>query len=183
MSIRNSLLATAFLASLSLATAAHAQDAAAGQPSSSSSRGKAAPEVARNAVYVELLGSAGLYSVNYDRLLSDHVSARVGVMFVGGVDIENGDKAGVLLAPVVASYLVGGGSNQLEAGLGFGLASAAIDDDELGEAAGAGFYGTGVVGFRHQPRDGGFVFRVGLTPLFTADTFVPWFGASFGYSF
>lgn len=146
------------------------------------------PITARNAVYVELLGNGLLYSVNYDRLFTDNVSGRIGAMFVAGED-EEGDSGYALITPIIASYLFGQGSSKFEAGLGVALGYASVDGLDFGEEgagvdeSGAGVIGTGVLGYRYQRPDGGFVFRVGLTPLFDDSGFAPWFGVSFGYGF
>jgi hypothetical protein len=141
---------------------------------------------ARNAVYVELFGSGLLYSINYDRLLTPNVAGRVGLMFASAEDDE-GDSGTVAIVPITASYLFGRGNSHFEAGLGFAVASADFDTEELIDVdesgSSTGVYGTGVLGYRYQRPDGGFVFRAGLTPIITTDSFLPWFGVSFGYGF
>jgi hypothetical protein len=174
---RTAALALALAAALT-ARAASAQDAA---PS---------PITARNAFYVELLGNGLIYSVNYDRRLTGHVAGRVGVSFATAEDSE-GDRATIGLAPVMGSYLFGEGNSHFEAGLGMLLATASVDeidpgggeDPFVGGDGGSTVFGTGVLGYRYQRPGGGFVFRAGLTPIFTTSDFVPWFGVSFGYAF
>jgi hypothetical protein len=137
---------------------------------------------AKNAFYVELGGNGIFYSVNFDRLLTPRVAARAGLMFMRAED-EVSNSVEVAVAPVVVSYLFGEGSSHFEAGLGVGLATASIDDVDFGGDSDRGVYGTGVLGYRYQPKTGGVVFRAGLTPLFTTNDFTPWIGLSFGYAF
>ena len=171
--------ALAFIAAGPGARAAAAQEAAPAP----------APIPARNAFYVELLGNGLIYSVNYDRRLTDNLAGRVGFAFVSGED-SDGDRASIVIAPVMGSYLFGEGNSHFEAGLGVLLASASVEDVGSGDedwfdetVEGSTVLGTGVLGYRYQRPDGGFVFRVGLTPVFTTSDFAPWFGISFGYGF
>lgn len=166
-------LALAFAASLPLAArAATAQEVQ--------------PALARNAVYVELLGNGLLYSINYDRLLTPNAAGRVGLMFVTAED-DQGDSGTVAIVPVMGSWLWGDGNSHFETGIGLALATASFDfadEFDVDESGGATtVYGTGVLGYRYQRPGGGFVFRVGLTPVFTTNDFAPWFGLSFGYAF
>jgi hypothetical protein len=133
------LVMTALLAMLGSAGAAAAQ----------------APTLATapNAVYVELLGNGGAYSVNYDRLLTLKVAARVGVMGLG-IATDSG-SAGVLAAPVMVSYLFGEGSHHFETGIGLMLAAGAIEEVEgLEDESFSGAVGTATIGYRYQ-RPGG----------------------------
>ena len=137
---------------------------------------------ARNAFYLELGGNALLYSINYDRLLTDRVAARVGAMFLGAADEDS--AAGVVGAPIMASYLWGGGSSRFETGVGILLVSGGIENVEGYEDEDfSGAAGTATLGYRYQRPTGGFVFRAGVTPIFSLDGIGPWFGVSFGYAF
>ncbi|HEU0053131.1 MAG TPA: hypothetical protein VFQ39_08130 [Longimicrobium sp.] len=175
------IVRTAALVALAFAAAGTTRAAAQAAP---------AAVTARNAVYVELLGNGVLYSVNYDRRLTDNVAGRVGVSFLT-VEEDDGDRGTLAMAPIVASYLFGEGNSHFEAGLGVLLASASVSDvgDDEGEdwfdlsGSASGVLGTGVLGYRYQRPDGGFVFRAGLTPIFDTEDFIPWFGVSFGYAF
>jgi len=137
-----------------------------------------APVPARNAAYLELLGNALIYSLNYDRKLTDHVSGRVGVMALGA-----------LVVPVMGNYLAGSGSHRLELGAGPMLVLAGEVDVDTGEDGeeeidGSSFLlGTATFGYRYQPLYGGLVFRIGITPIFSTEGAVPWAGVSFGYTF
>ena len=143
-----------------------------------------AQDIARNSVYIELLGNGGLYSLNYDRKITNNVSARVGLMAFGG-ESTDGDRIGLSLVPLMANYLVGKHNHRLELGGGPVVAYAAgnIKEHGIGEFSDFGLVGTATFGYRYQPLQGGFNFRLGFTPLFSASSVAPSFGVSFGYGF
>jgi hypothetical protein len=147
---------------------------------------------ARNAVYFELGGNAILYSVNYERRLTDTWSGRAGFMIVSasGVDEDTGDEVDVSLGiiPLMANALVGRGTHRLELGIGplFLIGGGQIEDAEVGEVdefSAAGLAGvTSTFGYRRQPRDGGFLFRASLNPFYS-EKLQLWAGLSVGVAF
>jgi hypothetical protein len=137
---------------------------------------------ARNAFYIELLGNGLLYSINYDRLLTDQISGRVGLMVIGAA--SDSSAAAVIAAPIMANYLFGRGNSHFETGIGVTLMSGAVDNvGEIDDEGFSGAVGTATLGYRYQRPGGGFVFRAGLTPFFGRGGILPWFGLSFGYGF
>ena len=141
-----------------------------------------APVTARNAFYLELLGNGFLYSLNYDRLLTDQISGRVGFMFLGAA--SDTSAAALAAAPIMVNYLVGQGNSHFEAGIGVTLLSGGIENvEDFEDEDFNGAIGTATLGYRYQRPAGGFVFRVGLTPFFGAGGIVPYLGVSFGYGF
>jgi hypothetical protein len=134
----------------------------------------AEPRTARNAVFLEMGGSGLFLSVNYDRMLSDYFSLRVGI---GGIVVE-GDRA--LTFPILFNLLLGPPSDKLEIGAGISL---------LGP--GAATFIALAVGYRYAPTKPGPSFRVGATPFvfLTPDRqqkrviFAPWAGVSLGVQF
>jgi hypothetical protein len=133
-------------------------------------------KTARNTVYVELLGNAGLYSVNYDRLLSPSVSGRVGAMFISYGEV------GVTLVPVMVNYLRGN-NHKVELGVGPVFIIASADFDGFGSLESAGVGGTATFGYRYQPKKRGFNFRVGFTPIVFGGEVFPSGGLSVGFGF
>jgi hypothetical protein len=135
-----------------------------------------APELARDAVYFELLGNGLLYSINYDHRFTDVISVRAGMMVMG-----------VVASPVTVNALLGGGSHRLELGAGALLLSAPgelaeeTEDEELEDLRAV--TATATVGYRFQPERGGLVFRAGFTPILVNGAGLPWFGMSVGYAF
>jgi hypothetical protein len=145
---------------------------------------------AKNLVYVELLGNGGMYSVNYERMFGNVLSARIGGSYTTftTTDSKGGNLRGTLItAPVLVNYLAGGQNHKFELGAGATIVyvsgSASDEKGVRSSGDGAGVLGTGVVGYRYSPADGGFVFRVGFTPLVGKGGFLPWGGISFGGTF
>ena len=140
--------------------------------------------LARHSVFLEGLGNAGLYSINYDHRFSEDFSLRAGFSTYGGEDTSTGARATLVFVPITANYLAGGENHNFEMGIGPIFAGGSVSDTEVGPLAAGGFAGvTSTVGYRYQPADGGFVFRVGVLPFYSADKFQLWGGLSFGYSF
>ena len=144
------------------------------------------PDLASHSVFVEGLGNAGLYSVNYDRRLTPSLSLRAGFSIVGATDQRTRREVSLLIVPVTFNYLAGGPNHNLEMGVGPLFAAGSVDDVETDADAGisSGLAGvTSTFGYRYQPADGGFVFRAGLIPFYSADEFQLWAGISVGMAF
>ena len=144
-----------------------------------------------NTIYLELLGNGLLYSLNYDRMVTDNISVRAGY---GGLTVSNSTvSSGVIvtedikitLIPVLANYLRGEGNHKLEMGGGIVLVSVDysgnVADVDFSLAA-DGAIPTGNLGYRYQKSEGGFFFKASLCPFF-AETMVTSVGLGFGYSF
>lgn len=150
-------------------------------PAADTSSPAPAPEVAvsaeadresKNSVYLEGLGPAMLWSINYDRLVIDELAVRVGFGYfsfsasAGDVDTS----AGFFYFPITASYVgLYSGSHGLEVGGGATVMYATAAASGFGtsaESSGVAAYGTAHVGYRLQPVDYGFQFRAGLMTLF-----------------
>lgn len=140
--------------------------------------------VATQAVMVELGGTGLIATFNYDSRFSrtspDGLGAKVGI---GGIVVSD---YSIFTIPVMVNYLAGKHGKYFEAGIGgtysnagfFAYASESFDP----------IIGSLYFGYRGQPEDGGFVFRIGLCPVFgnIEDTFffIPYYGGiSFGYAF
>lgn len=153
---------------------------------------------ATKSAYAEI-GGAGLASINYDMRLmkkEDGLGFRVGVgYFAIRSDYSNGtntstNKIGALTFPLELNYLLGKNEkNYFELGAGATIVSIKnkstdniyVDNsDEIFN----GTFGHLYLGYRLQPKDGGFLFRAGITPVFGKGFFIPyWAGVSFGYAF
>jgi hypothetical protein len=158
------------------------------------------PRSAENAIYLDLLGPGLFYSINYDRMLTDDLSARIGFSYLSfGASAESSDGSasaeasfGYWAIPLTVSYLgIGSYSNMLEVGggpvimhvRGSGIVEADGDSAEAG-ASTTLFAATAMVGYRHQPADGGFVFRVGASPVMAFGAgLLPWGYLSLGAAF
>ncbi len=149
---------------------------------------KSKERTAFNSVFVELLGNGGLYSLNYDRIVAENVSIRGGFSYisVSASGVASSANVTLMTFPLLANFLVGSPSHKFELGAGplivyaSGTTSAG---GATGSASGLGVVGTAVIGYRYVPYDGGFHFKVGVTPFFSGNGFFGWGGISFGYTF
>jgi len=135
----------------------------------------------QNQLYLELGGNGLIYSINYERLLSENFILRGGFGITPGIIFVEGTFIHI---PFTASYLIGSTTSKLE--LGLGATYFAGEDTELfGLDAGdqSLIILTGIVGYRYTS-PGGFVLRVLFTPLYNSEEdsyFYPSFGLSFGF--
>lgn len=145
-------------------------------------------QTADNAIYLELGGNGLLYTLNYERTFAPEWSGRAGLFWftVDATGEQNTSASATLnLIPLTANYFVGE-SHRLELGGGPLLLRASASAEGPGltvSESGFGLGGTATVGYRYQQLDGGFLFRIGLTPIFTSNGFTPWAGLSLGYAF
>jgi hypothetical protein len=139
---------------------------------------------ANNAIYLELLGPGLFYSINYDRAFGDF-AARIGFSYfsvsVGATSVDPttgqtigaSEKATFLAFPLTVSYLgIGSKSHMLELGAGVTIFSVGAGfntfgaDNSSGSGSAVLVAPTGIIGYRMQPKDGGFFFKIGLSPQF-----------------
>jgi hypothetical protein len=130
-------------------------------------------------VYAEL-GGPGLASFNFDTRFSgkeDGIGGRIGF---GGLAI---DGSGVLFIPIGINYLLGKDQkNYFELGAGVTPVFATGDITSNGNFNTT--FGHLLIGYRLQPKEGGFTFRAFINPVFGQGTFIPYYGGvSFGYKF
>ena len=134
----------------------------------------------KNSLYLELGGNALVYSINYDRVLTDDFSARIGIGFYSFED-DFGDSASLAGIPITAHYLLGNGNSRLELGGGILVVTGKADVGSVETKDGA-VLGTGVFAYRFQKQEGGLFFKAGFTPVIHSGSFLPWFGISIGYT-
>jgi hypothetical protein len=134
-------------------------------------------------VFAEL-GGPGLASINFDTRFSKSPDGFGGRIGVGGftVNDNSGDKAGVVFIPIGLNYLIGKDEkNYFE--IGAGVTPVLGTGDLSGSDFGATF-GHVIIGYRMQPKIGGFTFRAFVCPIFGNGVFIPYYGGvSFGYKF
>ncbi|MEO8183889.1 MAG: hypothetical protein ABI895_34120 [Deltaproteobacteria bacterium] len=176
-----------------------APDASADKVVSSSRSTNDKGREAKNAIYLDLLGPGLLYSINYDREIIPDLAVRIGLSYMSigasasdGAGTTTSAKFSYLAIPITASYLgIGSTSNMLELGggpvilnfSGSGLVESS-DEDVSGGASATTLALTGMAGYRHQPADGGFVFRIGASPMMVLGANVlPWGYMSLGAAF
>ena len=137
----------------------------------------------KNQLYLELGGNGLVYSINYERLLSENFTLRGGFGITPGLIFAEGTFIHI---PITASYLIGSKSSKFETGLGVTY-FAGTDIKVFGLDAGdqSLIFLTGIIGYRYTS-PGGFVFRILFTPLYNSETepeFLPYFGLSLGIAF
>ena len=135
---------------------------------------------APQAVYIQIGGSAPLFSINYDRRLSKRVN---GIGFAAGIGYYGESGITIFSIPVSVNYLFGKSNSFLElaAGATYVSAQASLFNSDNSSAS-LVFYHLNL-GYRHQPTRGGFFFRGGISPLFAQGESVTSFYIGFGHNF
>jgi hypothetical protein len=137
-------------------------------------------------VFIEV-GAAGLfYSANYDTRFSqrrDGLGGRLGVGTWGSMGTT------FITVPLQLNYLAGGRSHFFEAGAGatyLYLSDTYFGNPLIGhnpKLTNSTVLPTTTIGYRYQPFNGGLNLRVSFNPMLLEGTFIPYFGASAGYTF
>ena len=126
---------------------------------------------AYNSIFVEGGGPGLLYSLNYERVVEEDFGLRIGMSYVSFSASAGSSSASatILAVPVIFSYLgLRGGNHILElGGGGTGVYASGAGSGTGFAASGSGMMalGTALIGYRRQPLDGGFQFRIGLEAL------------------
>ncbi len=132
-------------------------------------------------VFIELGGQGLTFTANYDTRFTksrDGFGGRVGIGYIS----DSGDKLTTI--PVSLNYLLGKGNKFLEVGLGATYLSTTGNNDVLFSNNESSLIGTMSFAYRLQPVDSGFSFRAGISPVFSKDFFIPYYGGiSLGYTF
>jgi len=146
-------------------------------------------DLRHNAVFLEGLGSGGLYSINYDRTIAS-ACLRAGVSYAAFN--VGGDRLTLVTAPAAVTYLFGTGPVRFETGgavMLFHWTLAPASNLSVGPRLVWTYGATAILGLRYTS-PAGFLFRLTFTPvIMRADpdggTFAPgpWGGASLGYAF
>lgn len=142
----------------------------------------------RNAIYAELFGNGGVFSINYDRRIREDLALRAGFASWSSEDFWSDNEISITAVPLMAIWLRGSGRHKLEAGGGIlaGRREETFGDD------GSFVSLIGVLGYRYQREPRGFLFRAGFTPFlgvsggeaaYPDEGFTPSAGFSFGYGF
>ena len=154
-------------------------------------RAQPTADPARNSVYFEFLGNGGLYSLNYDRELVEGLRVRIGYAGWTAEDLFGGPATSMQTVPVSLHVVRGRGRHQADIGGGavMGRRERAAG---LGGDSGSFTSLVGVIGYRYQRPEGGFVFRAGFTPFYGLGDeaeaypekgFFPSAGVSLGFGF
>jgi hypothetical protein len=153
------------------------------------------------AVFLELLGNGGVYSVNYDRRFTkgrrDGWGARAGFGYLNisaGDSVINPQNVNLLAIPLDINYIFGNRKGALQLGFGLTYISArslgrAYTFDNLDIIGGEtfnyqsnGFIALLNISYITRAFGNGFMFRTALTPIIYPAIY-PGIGISFGYNF
>ncbi|RYC70643.1 hypothetical protein [Spirosoma sordidisoli] len=140
---------------------------------------------ARNTVYLEILGSGALYSINYERLLlqkeKQAYGLRVGTSYFG-------ERPATIA--LIGELLMLTGKGDHHGDFGLGLTGASGRNNELGLSSferKTSLFAVPRLGYRYQKLTGGIMLRAGFTPLIrligNSRIFSPSLGLSIGHSF
>lgn len=108
-------------------------------------------------------------------MINERLSLRAGAGILPNFSIFWSDESTLTIAPLTLNYLAGSGSHRME--LGGGIIFGLWDGSSLG------ILGTGTLGYRYQPLQGGLMFRIGFTPVFAVEGIYPLAGVSAGVTF
>jgi hypothetical protein len=140
-------------------------------------------QTAAKSVFVEL-GGPGLASINYDTRFAKKEGGIGGRLGIGYFSVV-GER--LLTIPIALNYLLSKDQrNYFELGAGVTVVSYKSDfyDYYNDPSTFTGTFGHLNFGYRLQPKNGGFLFRAAITPVFADGGFIPYYGGiSFGYKF
>jgi hypothetical protein len=157
------------------------------------------------AIFFELLGNAGIYSINYDMRTAKNKrngwGFRVGFETLGingkttdpisGVEVS--ERINITAVPFALNYLFGSRKDFLELGVGATYAfitnngntvfrsdqyNAIFFNEQI-----TSMFGTFNVGYRRIPVNNGITYNVTFTPVFIDGTILPYGGVGVGYHF
>lgn len=154
-----------------------------------------APDQLHKAIYAEAFGQGLHAGLHYDsRLIKERLDGpgfRLGIAgTITGISDAGAEPvtSGVLAFPVGLNYLIGQNRSALEAGLGVMPLRASTDllsptRPRVVHRNGWSSNGFINLGYRFQPLENGFTFRLNWTPVFNSTGFISRFGISAGYAF
>ncbi len=146
----------------------------------------------RMSFYAELGGPGILFSANIDgRFTKSQLGfgGRIGIGFVtiDRYDYFSGysDMKSVVTLPLQLNYIFGKSNSvhSFEVGAGVTITGKKISIFDYDNRDSSSLYGTASFMYRRQPKDGGFSWRVGFTPIITNGYIQPSGAVSVGYNF
>lgn len=129
-----------------------------------------------NSLYIEILGKSAIGSINYDVRITKELTIGIGT----------GHSLLILNSFLFLSYLFPG---NIDHNLELGIALSILHKENFSEI-GRGIVIIPIIGYRFQPLNGGFIFRISYTPWFAFTQslqinipLILWGGISFGWCF
>lgn len=154
------------------------------------------PVGGRTAFYAELGGPGILFSANIDSRFKESslgLGGRAGIGFVTADDSDYDPQTGnynyrnrsVITVPVQLNYIFGKPTSvhTFEVGAGLTYLGKRLDIFNGSDNERTNLYGTFSFMYRRQPADGGFMWRIGFTPVVANGYIQPSGGVGVGYSF
>lgn len=136
------------------------------------------------AIFFEI-GGPGIASLNYDMRFTKSESGIGGRIGFGGFSLgSSGDRTTAIFIPIGINYLLGKDErNYFE--VGGGVTPVIVSETYSGTSDNfRSTFGHLNIGYRIQPKNGGFFFRAAINPVFGKGFFWPYYGGvSFGYKF
>lgn len=141
-------------------------------------------DLTRHSIFLEVLGSGGVGSINYDRRLkpgNNGFGIRAGLgLWEQFMHDQDGWERYVSI-PLMVNYIIGKRRSGLEGGIGITPEVALKKPVDNARIKALGALN---LGYRLQPLKSGFMLRAGWTPVFNRKDFdAAWAGISLGYSF
>lgn len=151
-----------------------------------------AGQKARNALYLDLMGTGGWYGLNYERIVYNKEKLCIGVS--SGVSVTNLKDFYRQFNPdfslPISLNTFYGKNHHVELGIGSTFASVVRANEDYVARRYLNINLTMTLGYRYQKPEGGFLFRAAYTPILSVyrqiaenGEFKNWFSLSFGYSF
>jgi hypothetical protein len=144
-------------------------------------------EAPNNAIYFEAGGPGLLYSINFERMITDDFSIRLGYSSWGFslLASSSGSFTGI---PIMINNLMGDGNSKFEFGAGIEFINASTTTSFFGLTPSttntvSTSAGIATLGYRYQPRGGGIHFRAVCNPIFGSGGVRVTFGLSLGSCF
>jgi hypothetical protein len=144
--------------------------------------------VNKNNLFIELYGSAGIYSLNYERvyLISPalNLTSRVGFAYLG---LSSPWNLNIISCPVSFSALLGKHDNRIELGISCAYYTQNVAETDKNDRN--NLLNGLIIGYRLQPKNKHVIIRITYTPLLKKSlnsndhSFYQGGGFSFGYSF
>lgn len=147
---------------------------------------------AKNAVYLDIMGTGGWYSLNYERSMYSADKLHLGIS--GGVSANHFKDFTGKFNPdwsfPVSLNAFYGRNHHAEFGIGSTFVSVVRANQDYDPERALNINMTMTLGYRYQRPEGGFLFRAAYTPIIPVyreyterGGFKNWFSVSFGYSF
>jgi hypothetical protein len=155
------------------------------------------PSTGHTTFYAELGGPGILFSANIDKRFKNSNlgwGGRVGLGFVSGYIVPdttggpyyyNDRLSSVVTIPVQINHIFGkpNSPHTFEVGAGVTVTGKKIEVFDFYDDKRSSIFGTASFMYRRQPIDGGFMWRIGFTPIIAKGYIQAFGGVAVGYSF